>query len=89
VADSAAGAHFFDAYPQLGPAENWLLQRAPWVICFIAFGWAASWEPNTTPAMLNLTYLVHVTLLSSSARERQHLLDYFAEHEAVAARRWA
>ena len=89
VVDTSSGERFFKAYPQLEQAENWLVEHAPWVLCVLSFGCSASWEPKTTPPLLNLAFLTRVMLLSADARETQHMLHYFSEHAEVMANRWS
>lgn len=88
AATARSSRRFFDFYPELIKARQWLFDEAPWVCALVVFGTFASWKRRQPHPRLELASLIRYDLLPNTDSERAELHQYFAEHSRVYLARW-
>lgn len=82
------GAAFFQEFPEIITATDWLQTHAPWIIGLISFGHVAHWELRSIPPSLAMDNLVHLVALGRSDTEVDYFNGYFTDHAETFTRNW-
>jgi hypothetical protein len=79
------GRAYFEEFPEVATAIDWLQAKAPWVLGVLCFGHLANWSVAAPPPSLEMDNLVHLIAVGRTDEEVNYFNTFFEQHAEVFA----